>query len=484
MMLEINDQIRLPKLKSVTKELMPRAGLVANRPIRPDYRGNRCGTALAATHRMRCAHMTDRGLLAKCAWRLIPVMGLLYLVNYIDRVNAGFAALTMNMDLGFSASVFGLGAGIFFAGYLLFQIPANVIVERLGARLSVFGMMMVWGALSAATALIQTPLAFYVLRFLLGVAEAGFFPGMIFYLTLWFPRSERALFTAAFTCAIPLSGIIGGPVSGVILQNMNSLLGLHAWQWLFVLEGLPVCVLAVAVLKLLPDGPAQAPWLSEAEKKTIAAGLANQTVAEKSDLSAALHDPRVLAIAFAGIGRGAALYGATLWMPLIVQAMGFSNLLVGFIVPIPSLASVIAIVLWGYSSDRSGDRIWHVALPTLLAAFGFAGAAVFTDNTLVLACLTAAMVGLTAAASPHFVLASSFLRGSAAAGSIALLNSGTSLGGFVGPFLVGVLKDQTGNYALAMAMLAFGLLLSALIILGVGRILRPVDFAAAKRADA
>jgi ACS family tartrate transporter-like MFS transporter len=428
--------------------------------------------------------MTERRLLAKCAWRLIPVMGLLYLVNYIDRVNAGFAALTMNRDLGFSSSVFGFGAGVFFAGYLLFQIPSNLIVERLGARVSVFGMMVIWGALSAATALIETPLAFYVLRFLLGIAEAGFFPGMIFYLTLWFPKHQRALFTAAFTCAIPLSGIIGGPVSSVVLQQTDGILGLHGWQWLFVIEGLPACVLAFAVLKLLPDGPAQASWLSEGEKKAISVGLANEASAEKSDLSTALRDPRVLAIALAGLGRGAALYGATLWMPLIVQAMGFSNLLVGFIVPIPYLASVIAIILWGYSSDRSGDRIWHVALPTLLAAFGFAGASVFTDNTLVLACLTLAMVGLLAAASPHFVLASSFLRGSAAAGSIALLNSGTSLGGFVGPFLVGVLKDKTGNYALAMAVLAVGLLLSALVILSVGRILRPGDLAAPKPADA
>ena len=428
--------------------------------------------------------MTDRRLLVKCAWRLIPVMGLLYLVNYIDRVNAGFAALTMNKDLGFSPSVFGLGAGIFFAGYLLFQIPSNLIVERLGARVSVSGMMVIWGALSAATALIATPVAFYIVRFLLGIAEAGFFPGMIFYLTLWFPRSERALFTAAFTCAIPLSGIVGGPVSGLILQTMDGALGLHAWQWLFVIEGLPACVLAIAVLKLLPDGPQQASWLSEAEKKTIAVALANETTAEKSGLATALRDPRVLAIALAGLGRGAALYGATLWMPLIVQAMGFSNLLVGFIVPVPYLASVVAIILWGYSSDKSGDRIWHVALPTLLAAFGFAGAAIFTDDMLVLLCLTFAMMGLLAAASPHFVLASSFLRGSAAAGSIALLNSGTSLGGFVGPFLVGVLRDRTGNYALAMAVLAFGLLLSALVILGVGRMVRPTELAAPALADA
>ena len=427
--------------------------------------------------------MSENQLLAKCAWRLIPFMGLLYLVNYIDRVNAGFAALTMNKDLGFSPSVFGLGAGIFFAGYLLFQIPSNVILERIGARVSVCVIMAIWGAISAATAFVTTPSAFYVLRFLLGVAEAGFFPGMIFYLTLWFPRADRARFTAAFTCAIPLSGIVGGPVSSLVLQ-MNGVLGFYGWQWLFLIEGLPACLLAFAVLKFLPDGPAQAAWLSGPEKQTIATKLAGDAVIEDGDLSGALRDARVLGIAAAGLGRGAALYGATLWLPQIVQGMGFSNLLVGFIVTVPYLASVIAIILWGYSSDRSGDRIWHVALPTLLAAGGFAGASVLHDNVLVLGCLTLAMVGLLAAASPHFVLASSFLRGTAAAGSIALLNSGTSLGGFVGPFLVGVLKEQTGTYASAMALLALGLLFAALIILALGRFVTRTEISAAKAADA
>ncbi len=434
-------------------------------------------TAANCVPQARERAISDRQLLARCAWRLIPFMGLLYFVNYVDRVNAGFAALTMNKDLGFSPSVFGLGAGIFFAGYLLFQIPSNVILERIGARVSVCCIMAIWGAISAATAFVHTPRDFYVLRFLLGVAEAGFFPGMIFYLTLWFPRADRARFTAAFTCAIPLSGIVGGPVSTFILQ-MSGVLGLHGWQWLFLIEGAPACLLAFAVLRFLPDTPAQADWLSAAEKKAIAANLSGEGTAEDGALWEALRDPRVLAIALAGLGRGAALYGATLWLPQIVQAMGFSNLLVGFIVTIPYLASVIAIVLWGYSSDRSGDRIWHVALPTLLAAAGFAGASLLQNDMLVLGCLTFAMVGLLAAASPHFVLASSFLRGTAAAGSIALLNSGTSLGGFVGPYLIGVLKEQTGTYAVAMAVLALGLLLAALIVLAVGRfVMRATDSA-------
>lgn len=408
-------------------------------------------------------------LLAKCAWRLIPLMALLYLVNYIDRINAGFAALTMNRDLGFSPSVFGFGAGIFFAGYLLFQIPGNVLIEKAGVRVSVCCIMAVWGAISATTAFIHTALAFYVLRFLLGVAEGGFFPGMIFYLTLWFPQAARARYTAAFACAIPLSGIIGGPMSGFVLQ-MNGLLGLHGWQWLFLVEGLPACLLAFAVLRFLPDGPAQATWLECGEKTAIAACMADQPMLHERDLWCALRDTRVLIIAVAGFGRGAALYGATLWLPQIVQSMGYSNLLIGFIVTIPYIASVIAIIVWGYSSDRSGDRIWHVALPTLLAAIGFAGASLLQGNMPVLACLTLAMVGLLAATSPHFVLASSFLRGTAAAGSIALLNSGTSLGGFVGPLLVGMLKQQSGGYSSAMAVLAFGLLLSGVIILALERV--------------
>jgi ACS family tartrate transporter-like MFS transporter len=395
-------------------------------------------------------------------------MAVLYLVNYIDRVNAGFAALTMNRDLGFSPSVFGLGAGIFFAGYLLFQIPGNAIVERFGARITMCWIMAAWGAISAATALVHSAHGFYALRFFLGVAEASFFPGMIFYLTLWFPRADRGRFTAAFACAIPLSGIVGGPVSSVVLQ-MDGVLGLHGWQWLFLLEGLPACALAFAVLRLLPDRPAEAAWLTTDEKAEIAVRLSGEPQWEDSELSDALRNPRVYGIAFAGLGRGAALYGATLWLPQMVQAMGFSNLLVGFIVTIPYVATVIAMIVWGYSSDRSGDRIWHVALPTLLAAAGFAGAAVFRGNLPVLASLTMCMVGLLAATSPHFVLAASFLRGKAAAASIALLNSATSVGGFAGPLLIGVLKQQSGSYGQAMAVLALGLLISALVIIAVGR---------------
>src|SRR5882762_10162239 len=291
----------------------------------------------------------------KCAWRLIPFMGLLYLANYIDRVNAGFAALTMNTDLSFSPSVFGFGAGVFFVGYLLFQVPANIVLGRIGARRWIFAILLTWGAISAATAFVQGPSGFYTLRFLLGVAEAGFFPGMMFYLTLWFPQAFRARFAASFICAIPLSGVVGAPLSGLIL-GMDGFLALHGWQWLFLIEGLPVSLLAFAVLNYLPDGPREAAWLSPAEKSAIATRLAADSGAEDKDLWHALRDPRIVVLALAGFGEGSALYGTGLWLPQIVGAMGYSNLATGIVVALVYTASMGAIVGLGYSSDRRGER--------------------------------------------------------------------------------------------------------------------------------
>ena len=394
--------------------------------------------------------MTDDRVFAKCAWRLIPFMMLLYVVNFIDRVNVGFAALTMNKDLGFSPAIFGFGAGVFFIGYLLFQVPANVILERVGARRWIFCILVVWGAISAANAFVQGPTSFYALRFLLGVAEAGFFPGMIFYLTLWFPQAYRARFTASFMAAIPLAGIIGGPLSGLIL-GMDGVAGLHGWQWLFLIEGLPACLLAFAVLKLLPDGPAHASWLSGAEKKRLPLASPPKTswrigtFGRPCAIRACLRSASLFGIVMI------AFYGTSLWLPQIVQAMGFSNRATGFVVALPYVAGMAAMILWGRSSDARGERIWHVALPMLLAAAGFAGASVAQTDPLVLVALTLSMVGIVSAYGPFWSLPSSFLRGSAAAGGIALINTIASLGGFVGPSLIGVLKEQTGGYASAMA---------------------------------
>lgn len=413
--------------------------------------------------------MTEQGqVFAKCAWRLIPFMGLLYLVSFIDRANVGFAALTMNKDLAFSPAIFGFGAGLFSVGYALFQVPSNLILERVGPRRWVFCIMVAWGALSTANSLVQGPVSFYALRFFLGVAEAGFFPGMILYLTYWFPRALRARFIALFMAAIPMSFIIGGPLSGAIL-GLDGVSHLAGWQWLFLLEGLPAGLLALAVLKFLPDGPTQASWLSSGEKKTIVASLATEASAKHHDLWPALCEPRVLALGLVNFGILSGLYGVQLWLPQIVQAMGFSNLESGFVVVLPFIVGMAAMIVWGRLSDARVDRIWHVALPKLLAASGFAVASVTQDHLLVLVALTLVLAGLLAALGPMYSLLSSFLSGTAAAGGIALVVAMGTLGGFAGPTIIGVLKQASGGYAASMAALSGFLVLTVAIVLALGR---------------
>ena len=408
---------------------------------------------------------------AKCAGRLIPFMMLLYITNYLDRVNVGFAALTMNRDLGFSPSVYGFAAGIFFISYAMFQIPATVLLERMGARRTVFAIMAAWGALSAATAFVRDPVAFYILRFLLGVAESGFFPGMILYLTFWFPSEYRARFTATFMIAIPLSSTFGGPLSGLIL-GMDGVAGFHGWQWLFLIEGLPACLLAFAVLKFLPDGPAAASFLSEAEKQAIATRLAREKPATPANLWPGLIDPRVLLLGLAGTGIGAGIFGSQLWLPQIVKALGYSNLTTGFIAALPYVVAMPTVLLVGRSSDRRGERIWHNAIPLLAAAGGFIVAAVADNHYLVIAGLTVTVAGLIGTYGPYYSLASSFFAGPAAPGAIALVNlMCTGLGGFLGPNIVGLLKQGTGGYAAGMLALAGGLVASVVILLLLGRVM-------------
>jgi ACS family tartrate transporter-like MFS transporter len=416
--------------------------------------------------------MSDDKVFAKCAWRLIPFMMLLYIVNYLDRVNVGFAALTMNKDLGFSASVFGFGAGIFFLSYALCQVPSSVMLQRVGAKRAVSCIMAAWGLLSASTALVQGQTSFYVLRFLLGVAEAGFFPGMVFYLTLWFPRGYRARFTAMFVAGIPLASIIGGPLSGLIL-GMDGLGGLHGWQWLFLMEGIPAGLLAFAVLKFLPDSPASAPWLSVDEKETVAGHITSDSLVGQRDLWPALRDPRVLALGLVGFGNGAALYGSQLWLPQIIKAMGFSNLGTGFVIALPYAAGMAAMILWGRSSDKRGERVWHIAIASLVSAAGFAAASLVQSNLLMVLALTFGVVGTLAYFGPFFSFPSSFSSGPAAAGGIALVNTFSNFGGFMGPTVIGIIKQRTGDYSDAMVALAIVLTASAVIVLVLGLAMAP-----------
>jgi ACS family tartrate transporter-like MFS transporter len=413
--------------------------------------------------------MHERTIFAKCAWRLLPLILLIYLINYVDRVNVGFAALTMNRDLSFSPAVFGFGAGILFFGYSLFQVPANIILQRVGARRWIFSIMVVWGLLSAATALVHDPISFYVLRFALGVAEAGFFPGILLYLTFWFPQAYLARLIGTFMTGIPLAFVIGGPVSSLLLQ-MDGIGGLHGWQWLFIMEGLPATLLAFAVLRWLPDGPAHAEWLSAEEKRIVVARLSSEEPhREKIDFLSGLLEPRiwVLGVVLAGMQFG--LYGTQLWIPQIVQSLGFTNFATGFVVAFSFLVAGVGMVIWGRSSDLKGERIWHIALPLMLGAGGLLVAGMATETMVVVIGLTVGLIGALAIEGPLFSLPKTFLTGAGAASGIAFLNTIGSLGRFLGPYVVGVLRQNTGNYSAGMVAIAGCLLMSAVVALLLGR---------------
>ncbi len=415
--------------------------------------------------------MGDERIFTKCAWRLIPLMLTLYFVNYLDRVNVAFASLTMVRDLNFSPSEYGFGAGILFVGYFAFHVPANLILERIGARRWMFLILLAWGALSAATALVQGPISFFILRFVLGAAEAGLFPGLIFYLTLWFPPEYRARYAANFLIGLPLAFVIGSPISGLLLE-LDGLGGLHGWQWMFILEGLPACVLAFVVLRMLPDGPTQATWLSPAEKQYIATRLAAKDPTEHADLWRALSDKRVIALGLIFFADQSAASGSRFWMPQIVQGMGFSNLVTSLIVAAPFVVAMAVMFAWGKSSDVKGERVWHVAIPLLLTGAGFVIASVTTSNIVALLALSVSMIGPLMFLGPFWGMNSSFLGGKAAAGAIALVSSLGSLGGFVGPNVVGVFREATGSYIPGIMALALALGVSAAAVFVLGRAIR------------
>jgi ACS family tartrate transporter-like MFS transporter len=310
---------------------------------------------------------------AKCARRIIPLMAALYTTSFLDRANIGFAGLTMNKDLGFTPEIFGWGAGIFFFGYFLFEVPSNVVLAHVGARRWICRIMLSWGAVSAATAFVQGPMSFYVLRFLLGLAEAGFAPGMIYYLSLWFPANVRARYSATYFAAVPLANVIGGPLSSLILE-MDGVAGLHGWQWLFLIEAIPAFVLGAAVFVLLPARPEEAPWLCANEKQLIADRLASERGSGENHIRdgwRSLADARVLLLCMVYFLAVVGLYGITFWLPQIVQGMGYSNRVVGLIVAVPYAIAIAAMIAWGAYSDATGERVRHVMLTCLLGAAGF-----------------------------------------------------------------------------------------------------------------
>ena len=425
----------------------------------------------------------DEALYKKIALRLIPFMMTLYLVAFLDRVNIGFAALTMNADLGLSPTVYGWGAGIFFIGYFIFEVPSNLILERVGARLWICRIMVTWGLISAAMAFVQGPASFFVLRFLLGVAEAGFLPGMILYLTTWFPQARLARFVGLFMMAVPLASAIGAPISSLIL-SAHGFLGLSGWQWLFIIEGLPSCALGLAVLAVLPDGPAAVRWLTEAERATVAARLAEDRARPVDRVHAGLGptmvDGRVWLLSLTYFGIVVGLYGVGLWLPQIIRGLGFSIAQVGVLTALPYLASAAAMLAWGRRSDRKGERVWHVALPTLLSAAGLVAAIAVPAGLPEIAALGVATVGIYATLGPFWGLPPIFLTRTAAAGGIALINSVGNLGGFLGPSIVGWTLELTHSFHAGLAVITGCLGVSIIAVLVVGyRIRGPAPAAVA-----
>ncbi|CCE05511.1 putative transport protein, MFS superfamily [Bradyrhizobium sp. STM 3843] len=411
-------------------------------------------------------------VLRKITWRIIPFIMLLYFVAFIDRVNIGFAALTMNKDIGLSPTVFGFGAGIFFWGYFLFEVPSNLALDRFGARLWIARVMISWGIVSGAMAFVQGPASFYALRFLLGVAEAGFFPGIILYLSHWFPARQRAAVTALFMAAAPLSTVLGSPISGALLE-MHGLLGLAGWQWLFLIEALPAVLLGFIVLGYMTDRPEQARWLTDEERswlvRTMNAEVTSRAGIASHSVWRGLADIRVLALSLVYFGTSAGLYTLGVWAPQIIKQFGLSSLEVGFLNAVPPSVAVVVMILWARHSDRTGERTWHVVLACLLAALGLWLAGLAASVTAVLAALTLVNIGISSSKPPLWSMPTMFLSGPAAAAGIATINSIGNLGGFAGPAMIGWIKDRTGSFNGGLYFVAGLLLLSAVLTLLLSR---------------
>jgi ACS family tartrate transporter-like MFS transporter len=421
-------------------------------------------------------------VLRKVTLRIVPFVMLLYFIAFIDRVNIGFAALTMNKDLGLSPTVFGVGAGIFFLGYFLFEVPSNLVLDKVGARIWIARVMITWGMISGAMAFVQGPNSFYALRFLLGAAEAGFFPGIILYLSYWFPARQRAAVTAIFMAAAPLSTVLGSPVSGALLE-MHGLLGLSGWQWMFIIEAVPALILGVMVLFYMTDRPEKAKWLRDDERNWLVATM-NAESAKKAGTAShsvwrGLADPRVIALSLVYFGTSAGLYTLGIWAPQIIKEFGLSSLQVGFLNALPGIVAIVAMVVWARHSDRSSERTWHVVGACLLASLGLVLAGFAGSVLAVLLALTLVNIGISSAKPPLWSMPTMFLSGSAAAAGIAAINSIGNLGGFVGPAMIGWIKDLTGSFQGGLFFVAALLVLSAVLTLILARSQRTSDAAAA-----
>jgi ACS family tartrate transporter-like MFS transporter len=397
----------------------------------------------------------------------MPLIVLLYFVAYLDRNNVGFAKLTMSADIGLSAAAYGLGAGMFFIGYALLEIPSNAGMYRFGARKWIARILISWGIFATAMALVNGETTFYVVRFLLGAAEAGFFPAILFYLTLWFPAPQRVLVLGIFILAQPVSNALGAPVSGLLLQ-MEGVAGLHGWQWLYIIEGIPAILLGLLTPVLMTDKPSHAHWLAADERewltRTMDEELAHKQKGQPHHFLAGLKDSRTVAYSALYFGLVCGIYGLGLWMPTIVAALGkFNTTQVGFIVAIPYTIAAVFVYFWGRRSDRTGNRVLHASISMVMAAVGLvaAGSLVQVNAILAMAALTLAAMGIYSAIAPFLAMPSTALVGAAAAAGLAMVNSLGNLGGFVAPYIVGVLNDATGDNRSGLLFLAACLAVTA-----------------------
>ncbi len=406
----------------------------------------------------------EDGIYAKVTLRLLPFLFLCYVAAYLDRVNVGFAKLQMLNDLQFSETVYGLGAGIFFIGYFLFEVPSNIIMHRVGARVWIARIMITWSILSAATMFVTTPTMFYVIRFLLGVAEAGFFPGIVLYLTYWFPTSRRSRMNALFMIGIPVAGVVGGPLSGWIMNAFANVHGWHGWQWLFLLEAVPSLVLGVMTLFYLPNSIRASHWLSDDEKKVLEENIAQDVGSDKShSIASVFSNPKVWLMAAIYFCCMMGLYGISFYLPTLVKASGVKDALdVGLLTAIPYTCGVIATLLVARSADRMRERRWHFAIASALGGLGLYLSTVYGDNVVLALCaLSLGTAGMLSTMPVFWTYPSAILSGAAAAAGIGLINSVGNLAGFVSPSIVGWLKDVTNSTNAGMYFVAGALVIGA-----------------------
>ena len=453
----------------MTRKPTPTKGL-----LQPGHVHNEEGTTVDASARtQRLIDPLERETMRRVIWRLMPLLMLGYFCAFLDRSNVGMAATTMNQQLGFSNAVFGFGAGIFFISYALAEIPSNLILNAIGARRWLARIMMTWGIVAGFTAFVWNDYSFYTIRVLLGLAEAGFFPGVILYLTWWFPSAYRSRMVGVFCSAVVISLFIGPPLGGLLLQ-MNGFMGLYGWQWLFLIEALPPIVMAVVTWHLLTDRPTDAAWLRPDQRAWLSERLTaereQREAIHKFTLVEAFCNPKVWLLAMAAFCNNVAALGVTFFMPLIVKGLGVPTGMIGLVSAIPFVFALLAMNYWGWHSDKTGERPWHVASAWLLTSAGLAACVVIGVGhpVLVMVALTFATMGQYANQPALWALPTALLTGTAAAGGIAMINTVAQFGGWVGPWVFGLVKDATGSDNTALLFLAMAPAISAVLVIVAG----------------